>query len=242
MPLAASVEMDAATQALLMNGEDYAEFHAAFTEKRPPKWRGNRGGAAGSAMPASGPRGRQRGSPSGRRTRRALRRRPPEAAGPRPRDHRMGAQRPRRHLRLRRGPLRRDARRHRARRSRRVPGAQRRVRPLGHHRHRAPGRHPDLGRPRLRRAGPPYAPADPARALRVPRGTALLPDRGAAGRRARARHDLVIAADGVHSATREAHARHFRPTVTTTATATSGSPPTSRSTPSASRSPRPSTA
>ncbi|KQX55326.1 MULTISPECIES: enoyl-CoA hydratase family protein [unclassified Streptomyces] len=40
MPLAASVEMDAATQALLMNGADYAEFHAAFTEKRPPKWRG----------------------------------------------------------------------------------------------------------------------------------------------------------------------------------------------------------
>ncbi|OKJ60579.1 enoyl-CoA hydratase family protein [Streptomyces sp. CB02261] len=40
MPLAASIEMDAATQALLMNGADYAEFHAAFTEKRPPKWRG----------------------------------------------------------------------------------------------------------------------------------------------------------------------------------------------------------
>lgn len=40
MPLAASVEMDAATQALLMNGEDYAEFHAAFSEKRPPKWQG----------------------------------------------------------------------------------------------------------------------------------------------------------------------------------------------------------
>ncbi|MFJ8977989.1 enoyl-CoA hydratase family protein [Streptomyces sp. NPDC102282] len=40
MPLAAAVEMDAATQALLMNGEDYAEFHAAFAEKRPPKWRG----------------------------------------------------------------------------------------------------------------------------------------------------------------------------------------------------------
>ncbi|MEU8520525.1 enoyl-CoA hydratase family protein [Streptomyces sp. NPDC048577] len=40
MPLAASVELDAATQALLMNGEDYAEFHAAFTEKRDPKWRG----------------------------------------------------------------------------------------------------------------------------------------------------------------------------------------------------------
>ncbi|MET3982600.1 enoyl-CoA hydratase family protein [Streptomyces sp. PvR034] len=40
MPLAASVELDAATQALLMNGADYAEFHAAFTEKRPPQWRG----------------------------------------------------------------------------------------------------------------------------------------------------------------------------------------------------------
>lgn len=40
MPLAASVELDASTQALLMNGEDYAEFHQAFTEKRPPKWSG----------------------------------------------------------------------------------------------------------------------------------------------------------------------------------------------------------
>ncbi|MEU4066804.1 enoyl-CoA hydratase family protein [Streptomyces wedmorensis] len=40
MPLAASVELDAATQALLMHGEDYAEFHAAFTAKRPPKWQG----------------------------------------------------------------------------------------------------------------------------------------------------------------------------------------------------------
>lgn len=40
MPLAASVELDASTQALLMTGEDYAEFHAAFTEKRPPKWSG----------------------------------------------------------------------------------------------------------------------------------------------------------------------------------------------------------
>ncbi|MET7684000.1 enoyl-CoA hydratase family protein [Streptomyces sp. NPDC005423] len=40
MPLSAAVELDAATQALLMNGEDYAEFHAAFTQRRPPKWRG----------------------------------------------------------------------------------------------------------------------------------------------------------------------------------------------------------
>jgi enoyl-CoA hydratase/carnithine racemase len=40
MPLAAAVEMDAATQALLMNSADYAEFHAAFSEKRQPKWQG----------------------------------------------------------------------------------------------------------------------------------------------------------------------------------------------------------
>ncbi|MCF6522688.1 enoyl-CoA hydratase family protein [Streptomyces sp. JJ36] len=40
LPLSAAVEMDAATQALLMSSEDYAEFHAAFTEKRPPKWQG----------------------------------------------------------------------------------------------------------------------------------------------------------------------------------------------------------
>ncbi|NUR42315.1 MAG: enoyl-CoA hydratase, partial [Streptomyces sp.] len=26
--------------ALLMNGEDYAEFHKAFKEKRTPKWQG----------------------------------------------------------------------------------------------------------------------------------------------------------------------------------------------------------
>ncbi|NGO69485.1 enoyl-CoA hydratase family protein [Streptomyces boncukensis] len=40
MPLAGAVEMDAATQALLMHTEDYAEFHASFTEKRAPKWQG----------------------------------------------------------------------------------------------------------------------------------------------------------------------------------------------------------
>ncbi|MEU7178380.1 enoyl-CoA hydratase family protein [Streptomyces celluloflavus] len=40
MPLAAAVELDAATQALLMNSADYAEFHAAFTERRPPEWQG----------------------------------------------------------------------------------------------------------------------------------------------------------------------------------------------------------
>ncbi|MDJ1130703.1 enoyl-CoA hydratase family protein [Streptomyces iconiensis] len=40
LPLSGAVELDAATQALLMHGADYAEFHAAFTEKRPPKWQG----------------------------------------------------------------------------------------------------------------------------------------------------------------------------------------------------------
>ncbi|MEU8826536.1 enoyl-CoA hydratase family protein [Streptomyces sp. NPDC048636] len=40
MPLAASIEMDAATQALLMNGADYAEFHSAFTARREPRWQG----------------------------------------------------------------------------------------------------------------------------------------------------------------------------------------------------------
>ncbi|MCT2590781.1 enoyl-CoA hydratase family protein [Streptomyces sp. N2-109] len=40
LPLSAAVELDAATQALLMNSADYAEFHAAFTEKREPQWRG----------------------------------------------------------------------------------------------------------------------------------------------------------------------------------------------------------
>ncbi|MFI9720039.1 enoyl-CoA hydratase family protein [Streptomyces sp. NPDC052396] len=40
MPLGAAVELDAATQALLMNSADYAEFHAAFTAGRPPRWQG----------------------------------------------------------------------------------------------------------------------------------------------------------------------------------------------------------
>jgi enoyl-CoA hydratase/carnithine racemase len=40
MGLSASLELDATTQALLMKGDDYREFHAAFTGKRPPKWQG----------------------------------------------------------------------------------------------------------------------------------------------------------------------------------------------------------
>jgi enoyl-CoA hydratase/carnithine racemase len=40
MGLSGALELEAMTQALLMNGSDYREFYAAFTEKRPPEWQG----------------------------------------------------------------------------------------------------------------------------------------------------------------------------------------------------------
>lgn len=40
LPLSGALELEAMTQALLMTSEDYAEFHAAFTGKRPPNWKG----------------------------------------------------------------------------------------------------------------------------------------------------------------------------------------------------------
>jgi enoyl-CoA hydratase/carnithine racemase len=40
MSLSAAVELEAMTQALLMKGQDYAEFHAAFTAGRQPRWPG----------------------------------------------------------------------------------------------------------------------------------------------------------------------------------------------------------
>jgi len=40
MGLAASIELEAMTQALLMTTNDHREFHAAFTEDRPPDWKG----------------------------------------------------------------------------------------------------------------------------------------------------------------------------------------------------------
>lgn len=40
MPLSGALELEAMTQALLMTSEDYAEFHAAFTARRPPEWKG----------------------------------------------------------------------------------------------------------------------------------------------------------------------------------------------------------
>jgi enoyl-CoA hydratase/carnithine racemase len=40
MPIGPAMELDAMTQALLMTTHDHAEFHAAFTAKRPPEWTG----------------------------------------------------------------------------------------------------------------------------------------------------------------------------------------------------------
>lgn len=40
MSFSGAVELEAMTQALLMKGDDYAEFYAAFTGKRPPSWQG----------------------------------------------------------------------------------------------------------------------------------------------------------------------------------------------------------
>ena len=40
MNLSGSIELEAMTQALLMKSADYAEFHAAFTGKREPNWKG----------------------------------------------------------------------------------------------------------------------------------------------------------------------------------------------------------
>jgi len=42
MNLPAAIELEARTQALLMTGPDYAEFHAAFSEGREPRWSGRR--------------------------------------------------------------------------------------------------------------------------------------------------------------------------------------------------------
>jgi enoyl-CoA hydratase/carnithine racemase len=40
MSLPGAMELDAMTQALLMTTDDHAEFHAAFNERRPPRWTG----------------------------------------------------------------------------------------------------------------------------------------------------------------------------------------------------------
>lgn len=40
MDLGSAIELEAYTQAMLMTTEDHAEFYRAFTEKRPPQWKG----------------------------------------------------------------------------------------------------------------------------------------------------------------------------------------------------------
>ena len=40
LDLTSAIELEAQVQALLMATRDYREFHAAFTEKREPKWEG----------------------------------------------------------------------------------------------------------------------------------------------------------------------------------------------------------
>ncbi|KPM54361.1 enoyl-CoA hydratase [Frankia sp. CcI49] len=40
MPIGASMELDAMTQALLMTTADHSEFHSAFNARRPPAWTG----------------------------------------------------------------------------------------------------------------------------------------------------------------------------------------------------------
>lgn len=40
MDLTSAIELEAQAQALLMRTRDYREFHAAFTEKRDPRWEG----------------------------------------------------------------------------------------------------------------------------------------------------------------------------------------------------------
>ncbi|MEJ7690344.1 MAG: enoyl-CoA hydratase family protein [Nocardioidaceae bacterium] len=40
LSLSGAVELEAVTQALLMKGDDYREFHAAFTGRRSPQWKG----------------------------------------------------------------------------------------------------------------------------------------------------------------------------------------------------------
>jgi enoyl-CoA hydratase/carnithine racemase len=40
MDLASAIELEASTQALLMLTHDHREFYAAWSEKRPPQWKG----------------------------------------------------------------------------------------------------------------------------------------------------------------------------------------------------------
>src|SRR5215469_8464537 len=113
----------------------------------------------------------------GWRSGRPVLRGPGQAAERRARDHRLGTQRRRRHVRLRGGVLRRDPRRHRARRPGDLRGHAARVRPLGRHRRALPRGHVHLGRARLRRDEPQAAAGHPAGPLRLARGADPVPHR-----------------------------------------------------------------
>ena len=110
----------------------------------------------------------------------SLLRRAHEEGRPRARRHRPRAEPPGRHLRIRRGVLRRDPREIRRGRPGDPRGDRPLVRPLGRHRDPLRRRGRDLGRARLRGDVPAGAARPPAAALRAPRGEARVPGRGRA--------------------------------------------------------------
>ena len=131
---------------------------------------------------------------------------------PRPRDHRLGAQRPGRHLRLRRGVLRRDPRRHRERGHRCPRRGWRAGSPGGPTSTSTSTGRAHRRRPGLRGDEPQGAAADPAGAGRRARRHGALPHRGARTPTSCARrYDLVVAADGLNSAIRDRVRRRLRP-------------------------------
>ena len=163
---------------------------------------------------------------------------------PTPRGHRLRAQRARRHVRLRRRLLRRDARRVRGRRpARRYAEITRRFARWARDRHPLPRRGADAraATASRRSAGGSCSTSCSARAAEL--GVELRFQHRGRRRRASRGADLVVAADGVNSTLRRRLRRRAsavaRPRA---ARSTSGSAPTSSSTPSRSSSRRPSTA
>ncbi len=116
------------------------------------------------------------------RARRPVLRRPGQAALAGLGDHPLGAQRPRRRIRLRCGVLGRDAGRDRPGRPRGVRRHLGGVRPVERHRHPLRRRGPHLRRSRVRRPRPQPAAGGPAEALRRARGRRPVRHAGAAGR------------------------------------------------------------